>query len=89
MLKKPKLELVDDAVWVWYCQERCKGTPLSSPIIKENVIKLYNKLGGLVENCNASEFWLHQWKLRHGVRHIIIAGEKLSANNNAAQDFFF
>lgn len=59
MLKKPKLELVDDAVWVWFCQERCKGTLLSSPIIKENVIKLYKKLGGLVENFNASECWLH------------------------------
>ena len=87
MLKKPKLELVDDALWVWFCQERRKGTPLSGPIVKEKALKLYEKLGGDSESFNASEGWLHRWKLRHGIRHVIIAGEKLSSDGNAAIDF--
>lgn len=43
--------------------------------------------GGALEQFNASEGWLHRWKLRHGVRHVIIAREKPSADANAAQDF--
>lgn len=87
MLKKPKLELVDEALWVWFCQERRKGTPLSGPIIKEKAIKLHEKLGRDLETFSASEGWLHKWKLRHGIRHVVIAGEKLSADDNAAKEF--
>lgn len=87
MLKKPKLELVDEALWVWFCQERRKGTPLSGPIVKEKAVKLYEKLGGTLDKFNASEGWLHRWKKRHGIRHVIIAGEKLSADADAAKDF--
>lgn len=77
MLKKPKLELVDEALWVWFCQERRKGTPLSGPIGKEKAVKLYEKLGGTLDKFNASDGWLHRWKKRHGIRHVIIVGEKL------------
>lgn len=87
MLKRPKLELVDEALWVWFCQERRKGTPLSGPIIKEKAIKLHEKLGRDLETFSASEGWLHKWKLRHGIRHVVIAGEKLSADDNAAKEF--
>lgn len=87
MLKKPKLELVDEALWVWFCQERRKGTPLSGPLVKEKAVKLFEKLGGDVETFQASEGWFHRWKLRHGIRHVVIAGEKLSADDDAAKDF--
>lgn len=36
MLKKPKLYVLDGAVWVWLCVERSNGTSVSDPIIKEN-----------------------------------------------------
>lgn len=87
MLKKPKLELVDEALWVWFCQERRKGTPLSGPLVKEKAVKLFEKLGGDVETFQASEGWFHRWKLRHGIRHVVIAGEKLSADDDAAKNF--
>lgn len=48
---------------------------------------MYEKLGGELEKFNASEGWLHRWKLRHGIRHVTIAGEKLSADDDAAKDF--
>lgn len=62
---------------------------VSGPIVKEKTMKLYEKLegGGALEQFNASKGWLHRWKLRHGVRHVIIVREKLSADGNAAQDF--
>lgn len=86
-LKKPKLEVLDDAVWVWFCQERCKGTPLSGPIIKEKAFQLHKKLGGDESDSTASEGWLHRWKNRHGVRQVCISGEKLSADDDASREF--
>ena len=44
-------------------------------------------MGGELEKFNASEGWLHRWKKRHGIRHVIIVGEKLSADDGAAKDF--
>lgn len=44
-------------------------------------------LGGELDMFNASEGWLHHWKLRHGIWHVKIVGEKLSADHNAAKDF--
>lgn len=55
--------------------------------VKEKAVKLFEKLGGDVETFQASEGWFHRWKLRHGIRHVVIAGEKLSADDDAAKDF--
>lgn len=88
MLKKPKFDVLDDALWIWFCQERRKGTPLSGPIIKEKAAILHKKIvGDEGENFRASEGWLHRWKRRHGIRHVVISGEKLSADADAAKDF--
>lgn len=87
MAKKPKLELVDEALWVLFCQDRRKGTPLSCPIVKENAVKLYEKLGGTLDKFNASEGWLHRCKKRNGIRNVIIAGENISADADAAKVF--
>uniref|UniRef100_A0A1B6LKS3 HTH psq-type domain-containing protein n=1 Tax=Graphocephala atropunctata TaxID=36148 RepID=A0A1B6LKS3_9HEMI len=45
-LKKPASEILDNAyLWIWFEQERRKGTPLSGPIIKEKALLLYKKTG--------------------------------------------
>lgn len=85
-LKKPKLELLDNALWMWFCQERRKGTPISGPIIKEKAIALHKKLEAESEFA-ASEGWIDRWKTRHGVRFVSISGEKLSADAEAAKKF--
>lgn len=60
-LKKPKHELVDDALWTWFMQERRRGTPMSGPILKEKAILLHSKLGEEGDFV-ASEGWLSRWK---------------------------
>lgn len=85
-LKKPKLELLDNALWMWFGQERRKGTPISGPIIKEKAIALHKKLNAENE-FTASEGWIDRWKTRHGVRFVSISGEKLSADVEAANVF--
>uniref|UniRef100_A0A1B6BY84 HTH CENPB-type domain-containing protein n=1 Tax=Clastoptera arizonana TaxID=38151 RepID=A0A1B6BY84_9HEMI len=85
-LKKPKLELLDSALWMWFSQERRKGTPISGPIIKEKAIILHKKLE-VGSEFKASEGWIDRWKTRHGIRFISICGEKLSADAEAANEF--
>lgn len=85
-LKKPKLELLDSALWMWFCQERRKGTPISGPILKEKAVVLHKKLEAGSEFA-ASEGWIDRWKTRHSVRFVSISGEKLSANAEAAKEF--
>lgn len=85
-LKKPKLELLDNALWMWFCQERRKGTPISGPILKEKAIVLHKKLEAESEFA-ASEGWIDRWKTRHGVRFVFISDEKLSDDAAAAKEF--
>lgn len=85
-LKKPNNELVDDALWLWFMQERRRGTPISGPILKEKAVILHSKLQD-ASTFSASEGWLTRWKKRHGVHFIGVCGEKLSANPSAASDF--
>ncbi|KAF2900123.1 hypothetical protein ILUMI_06064 [Ignelater luminosus] len=85
-LRKPKLELLDNTLWMWFCQERRKGTPISGPIIKEKAIALHKKVEAESEFA-VSEGWIDRWKTRHGVRFVSISGEKLSADAEAAKEF--
>ncbi|XP_054256871.1 jerky protein homolog-like [Macrosteles quadrilineatus] len=85
-LKKPKNELVNDALWVWFMQERRRGTPISGPILKEKAVILHGKLGEEGEFV-ASEGWLSRWKKRHGVHFLGVCGEKLSADPAGAAEF--
>lgn len=82
--KKPKLELLDNTLWMWFCQERRKGTPISGPIIKEKAIALHKKLEAGSE-FTASESWIDRWKTHHGVWFVSISEEKLSADAEAAK----
>ncbi|XP_039285834.1 tigger transposable element-derived protein 2 isoform X10 [Nilaparvata lugens] len=78
-LKKPTNKIVDDALWLWFTQERRKGTPISGPILKEKAMALHAE----IENCGtftASDGWLARWKKRHGIHFLSTCGEKLSAD---------
>ncbi|XP_039290978.1 jerky protein homolog-like [Nilaparvata lugens] len=81
-LKKPTNKIVDDALWLWFTQERRKGTPISGPILKEKAMALHAK----IENCGtfrASDSWLEtSW-----YPFLSICGEKLSADPGASAEW--
>ncbi|XP_066903730.1 jerky protein homolog-like [Halyomorpha halys] len=85
-LRKPASEVLDEAIWLWFCQEREKGTPLSGPLIKAKATSLHSALNA-EGDFHASEGWLHRWKKRHGIQQFTISGEKLSADQEAATAF--
>lgn len=85
-LKKPASEALDDALWVWFSQQRRRGAPISGPILKQKAIMLNTEMDG--DQCfSASDGWLSRWKKRHGIHVAVISGEKLSADQAAAINF--
>lgn len=77
---------VDKAMWIWFQQYRAKGIPLSGPLIRAQALKFHKRLGGS-KNFQASEGWLSKWKDRHNIRNVCISGEKLSADETAAEKY--
>lgn len=84
--KTTPLDKLDSALFVWFSQEREKGTPISGPLIKEKALKL-NKLMNGDESFVASTGWLDRFKKRHGIRQLAITGEQLSSDNAAAAEY--
>ncbi|XP_056637679.1 jerky protein homolog-like [Diorhabda sublineata] len=76
---------LEDAVFKWFLQQRSMGNPISGPIICEKAKILAEKLG--YSSFKASNGWLRNFKFRHGVRELDLAGEKLSADSAAAENF--
>jgi hypothetical protein len=85
-LIKPNLDISDEALWIWFCQERRKGAPISGPIIKEKALILIREMGGLNEEFAASKVWLNRWKKRRGIPEMVISGERLTADHIAAEN---
>lgn len=77
---------LDNALFLWFTQERQKGIPITGPLIKEKAL-LLNKLMNGDQSFSASCGFLDRWKKRHGIRQLTITGEKLSADNNAATEY--
>lgn len=87
MMKKPKNELLEDALYCWFLQKRSTGQPISGPLLCEKALQLNQKLGG-DESVVASNGWVYRLKFRHGIRELKIQGENMSANVDPANSFF-
>lgn len=84
-LRKPKLELRDNALWMWFCQERRRGTRYLGPLWKK-AIALHKKVKVRSEFA-ASEGWIDRWKTHHDFRFVSISEEKLCGDAKAAKEF--
>lgn len=84
--RKAENENLDDALYMWFMQERERGVPLSGPIIQEKALSLNRKLRG-DPAFTASVGWLGRWKDRHGIRQLTVTGEILSGDIAASEDY--
>lgn len=85
-LKNSSFKDVDEALYLWFLQQRQLGTPLDGPILQAQAGKL-NQLLNKDREFKASDGWFSRWKKRHGIRFMTITGEKLSADLEAAEKF--
>lgn len=85
-MKKSTYDELDSALTEWFAQIRSEGTPVSGTIVSAQAKNFFDLLG-IEGNFNASSGWLHRFKKRHGIREIGLHGEKLSGDQQAADDF--
>lgn len=87
-MKTGEYQKVDDALYLWFTQNRERGIPISGPILKQKAVNLSEELPVIeAPDFTASDGWLHRWKKRHGIRELKVCGEKLSADKSAALKF--
>ena len=88
-LKKEFYEDVEKATYLWFLQERSRGTPISGPILAEKALQFYRRLHGeaSADDFKASQGWLDKFKRRHGIRQLRVVGEKLSADVQSIEPF--
>ncbi|XP_050523014.1 jerky protein homolog-like [Daktulosphaira vitifoliae] len=85
-MKTSTYKELDAALLQWINQVRSEGTPVSGPIVSAKAKQFFEMLG-LEGKFDASSGWLTRFKKRHGIREIGINGDKLSCDEQAAEDF--
>ncbi|XP_053969096.1 jerky protein homolog-like [Anastrepha ludens] len=85
-MKTAENKELEQAMIKWFLQQRSIGNPLSGPILCEKAKIFAEKMDNLSE-FKASDGWLRNFKARHGIRELDLCGEKLSADNTAAEKF--
>lgn len=54
--KKPVCDIVDEALWMWFVQERRRGTPISGPILIEKALVIHGKIENAIVGKSVMEF---------------------------------
>lgn len=87
-LKKPKLDTLDEVLYKWFSAKRAEGKPITGPMIIEKA-KFFHKELDLPadEILSFSKGWLHNFKVRHGIRKLDVSGEIKSADEAAANEY--
>ena len=75
---------LDEAGYLWFQQQRPKGTPVSGPLVQEKALQLFFfSLPWWDESTfKASSGWLHKFCWCHGVRELSLQGEAQSADTS-------
>ena len=62
-LKKEIYEDIEKATYLWFLQERSRGTPISGPILAEKALQFYRQLRGdaSADDFKPSQGWLDKF----------------------------
>ena len=77
---------LDEALYIWFRQQREKGLPVTGPILSEKAKILFPLIYSDVDNKSftASSGFLWRFCRRHGLKELSVQGEKASADVTAA-----
>ena len=87
---------LEKALFIWFKQKLENGIPISSPILKAKTLELHKQFQELYSNSspgtvrtefNASQGWFSRFCQRHNIKQLSLQGEKLSADQPAADKF--
>lgn len=85
-LKTSELPEVEDALFIWFKQQRNRNAPISGDILKQKAQFFYQEITKKTD-FRASHGWFENFKKRHGIRLMQMSGEKVSANESEIQEF--
>lgn len=87
-MKKSEYEKTSEALFLWFSQQRQKGSPISGPILQEKASFFRKELNEGEEDFSASAGWLDRRKNDMvSLRQLKICGEKLSVNSEVVGEF--
>lgn len=72
---------LDEAMYLWFVQQRSLEVPLSGPILIQKAIKMNTKMNGNPK-FKDSVGWLEKFKMHHDIRQLSIEGKIMSADSN-------
>ena len=69
-LKRGTNDSVEKATYLWFIQERARGTPISGPVLTQKALQFYGQLNDDAppDEFKASSGWLDRFKRRHEIR---------------------
>ncbi|XP_044733536.1 jerky protein homolog-like [Chrysoperla carnea] len=79
----PKME---NALYMWFMQQRSKHSPISGEILKAKAIEFYKNITQK-DDFRASVGWFNKFKKRFGIRLLTVSGENPSSDGSAVQPF--
>ena len=98
IMKLGKDEHLETALYIWFKQKREEGVPITGSIIRAKALDLHRQLhshsdemegdGSVVDSAfMASTGWIWRFGKHHNIRQLSLQGEKLSADQPAADQF--
>lgn len=69
-MKRADHEKINEALFLWFTQQRDKGMPLSGPIIQDKAKLLAEMLGDTDKTFTACSGWLDRFKNRYVIRQL-------------------
>ena len=74
IVHRANLEDLDKAVYLWFVQQCCKGTPISGTLLMGKALQLHPLLYPKAEPglFKAGTGWLKRFKERHGIRALSV-----------------
>lgn len=85
-LRPSEFPEVEDALFIWFKQQRKRHAPISGDILKQKAQFFYTEITKK-NDFRASHGWFENFKKRHGIRFMKMSGEKVSADESEIQDF--
>lgn len=85
-LKKAEHPEVEEALYMWFLQERNRHAPISGSMLAMKAKYFYKEITKK-DDFVASKGWLERFKSRHGIRLMTITGEKLSNDATCIKPF--
>ena len=81
-VRRANLDALDKAVYLWFVQQRCKGTSISGPLLMGKALQLFPLV--YPDDHDPTSFkagtgWLKRFKDRHGIRVLSVQGKSQSA----------